>query len=293
MAPFARQDIPARAGVGLKAEHLPAIFEEIETGAAVEAHWFEIHAENYMGAGGAPHADLARLRAEFPVSVHGVGLSIGAERGLDAAHLARFAEVVARYQPGLVSEHLAWSSHEVGYLNDLLPLPYTEETRDRVARHIDAVQEAIGGRMLLENPSTYVTFEETTISETAFLRQVSEMTGCGLLLDVNNVFVSTVNHGYSAERYLESFPLDRVGEIHLGGHAEDVDDMGARLLIDAHDRAVIDRVWALYESVVAEIGPRPTLVEWDNDVPEWPVLKAEAARANRILKAAERRRHAA
>ncbi|MEL6318257.1 MAG: DUF692 domain-containing protein [Pseudomonadota bacterium] len=245
-----------------------------------------MHAENYMGAGGPAHADLAWLRERFPISVHGVGLSIGAERGLDPDHLARFAQVVARAAPGMVSEHLAWSSHDVGFLNDLLPLPYTAAVRDRVARHIDAVQEALGRRMLLENPSTYVAFEESDIAETDFLRQLAEATGCGLLLDVNNVFVSAVNHGWSPEAYLDAFPLEHVGEIHLAGHARDADETGAPLLIDSHDRAVDDPVWALFERVLAAVGPAPTLVEWDNDVPDWPTLRAEAARADRALEAA-------
>lgn len=279
-------EVPARAGVGLKAEHYAAI--EASAGDTADGvAWFEIHAENYMGAGGPPHAHLRAIRDRFPISVHGVGLSIGGEQGLDPAHLARLGHVVQTYGPGLFSEHLAWSSHDVGYLNDLLPVPYTEAAARRVADHVSQVQETVGRRMLLENPSTYVRFESSTLSETAFLREIAARSGCGLLLDVNNVFVSATNHGYSPETYLDDFPLDLVGEIHLGGHAEDQDDVGAPLLIDAHDRDVADPVWTLYQSVIDLIGPTPTLIEWDNDLPAWSVLAAEAARANAILMAAE------
>lgn len=273
--------IPARAGVGLKAEHYTAI----EAGGfeADGAAWFEVHAENYMGDGGPPHKHLRSIRERFPISVHGVGLSIGSEKGLDPEHLARLKAVVDRYEPGLFSEHLAWSTHETGFLNDLLPVPYTEETVARVSAHVAQVQDAVGRQMLLENPSTYVRFETSTISELDFLREVSDRSGCRLLLDVNNVFVSATNHQYSPEEYIDAFPLDRVGEIHLGGHAEDTDDLGDALLIDAHDREVADPVWSLYERVLSRIGPRPTLIEWDNDVPDWPELNAEAVRANRLL----------
>ncbi len=286
---YAAEDaLPPRAGVGFKAEHFEAAVED-----GHDVAWFEIHAENYMGEGGAPHRMLTALRDKFPLSVHGVGLSIGAERGLDSAHLARLKRVADRYEPGMVSEHLAWSTHDVGFLNDLLPAPYNDESLDRVVRHIDQVQETIGRRMLLENPSTYILFEASTMSETEYLREIARRTGCGLLLDVNNVFVSATNHGYSPERYLADFPLQAVGEIHLAGHAPDEDDDGAPLLIDAHDRAVADPVWALYARVVETIGPRPTLIEWDANVPEWPTLADEAARANRILDAAPRAASAA
>ncbi len=279
----ADRDAPARAGVGLKAEHYDAVAALDPATSAVA--WFEVHAENYMGAGGPPHAALRRVRERFPISVHGVGLSIGSEQGLDEAHLARLAAVVRAYAPGLVSEHLAWSTHDMGFFNDLLPVPYDMATARRVAEHVGQVQDAVGRPMLLENPSTYLRFETSTMSETDFLREVAARSGCGLLLDVNNVFVSATNHGYSAEAYLADFPLELVGEIHLGGHAEDEDDAGRPLLIDAHDREVVDPVWALYERVIAAIGPRPTLIEWDTDVPEWDVLAAEAARANRLLDA--------
>ncbi len=270
--------IPARAGVGLKAEHYQAIL-----GTKPDIGWFEIHAENYMGAGGPPHHYLERIREHYPISLHGVGLSIGSDDPLDQDHLQRLKALNQRYMPGLFSEHLAWSTHEGVYFNDLLPVPYTDETVLRVAGHISQVQDALGRQMLLENPSTYVTFEDSTLSEIAFLEAVVGRTGCGLLLDVNNVFVSAVNHGFSPEQYIDDFPLELVGEIHLGGHAEDEDDRGDRLLIDAHDREITDPVWALFARLIGKAGALPTLVEWDNDVPDWDILFAEAVRADQVL----------
>ncbi|MGF1445994.1 MAG: DUF692 domain-containing protein [Pikeienuella sp.] len=270
--------IPARAGVGLKPEHYEAILS-----GRPDIGWFEIHAENYMGDGGPPHHYLRQIREAYPVSLHGVGLSIGAEDPLDRDHLARLRAVADRYAPGLFSEHLAWSTHDGVYFADLLPLPYTEPVLARVCAHIDQVQEAMGRQMLLENPSTYVAFETATMSELAFLREITRRTGCGLLLDVNNVFVSATNHGTSAEAYLDGFPLEAVGEIHLAGHARDADADGAPLLIDAHDRPVADPVWDLYARVIRAIGPVPTLIEWDSDLPDWTVLEAEARRAERVM----------
>ncbi|MCB1478130.1 MAG: DUF692 domain-containing protein [Rhodobiaceae bacterium] len=285
--PTLKSSIPAKAGVGFKPEHARAIFAEDEPSAG----WFEVHAENYMGAGGPPHAMLTVLRERFPVSVHGVGLSIGAEKGLDPEHLKRLAAVVERYEPGLVSEHLAWSTHDTHYLNDLLPLPYTQATLELVVSHIGQVQDALKRQILLENPSTYIRFETSTMSELDFLSEVAKRSGCGLLLDVNNVFVSATNHGYSPEDYIDGFPLHAVGEIHLGGHAEDEDDLGAPLLIDSHDREVVDPVWALYERLIGKTGRMPTLVEWDSDLPDWPVLAAEAKHAAAILDRAAGKRN--
>jgi len=270
--------IPPRAGVGLKPEH----FQEIlETGPDIG--WFEIHAENYMGEGGPPHHHLAAIRERYPVSLHGVGLSIGGSAPLDRDHLGRLKALIARYEPALFSEHLAWSSHDSIYLNDLLPLPYTEETLGRVSDHVDEVQETLQRRMLLENPSTYVDFADAAMSEIEFLREIVHRTGCGLLLDVNNVFVQSVNHGFDAQGFIDAFPVEHVGEIHLGGHATDSDDDGAALLIDDHGREVADPVWALYAQALSRTGPRPTLIEWDNDVPAWEVLFAEAKRAEDII----------
>ncbi len=399
MSAFARQAaVPARAGIGFKLPHTEAILAAPE-----RVGFVEIHAENFMSAGGPPHHMLARVRDLLPVSLHGVGLSIGAEGPLDRAHLARLAEVARRYEPGLVSEHLAWSTHAGAYFNDLLPLPYNAATLARVVAHIDEVQEALGRPMLLENPSSYLAFDASTMDEIEFIRRVVAATGCGLILDVNNVFVSASNLGFSAGEYVAAFPLEAVGEIHLAGHAVDGEgapagsghggpdglgrgageagggrvgrggaadgeaggerigqgygvpngetgsvpggrgygapngEMGSApigrgygapngeaggaafrqrhngeagggpigqgygapngdlhgasgerhggpLLIDAHDREVAPPVWALYADVVARIGrPVPTLIEWDNAVPDFATLAAEAARADRTM----------
>jgi uncharacterized protein len=274
-------NLPACAGVGFK----PAHFRDI-LAAAQPIGFIEIHAENYMGAGGPPHAQLAALRERYALSVHGVGLSIGSMRPLDRDHLARLKRLCDRHAPESFSEHLAWSSHDDVYLNDLLPLPYTQQTLAQVAEHIDEVQTMLGRQMLLENPSTYIGFTESMIPEVDFLNEVSRRTGCGLLLDVNNVFVSANNHGTQPLAYLDSFPLDRVKEIHLGGHHEETDDAGAPLLIDTHGTPVAEAVWALFADVIAHAGPIPTLIEWDNDVPDWPTLRAEAVAAQDILSSA-------
>ncbi|GGE59975.1 UPF0276 protein [Actibacterium pelagium] len=245
--------------------------------------WLEIHAENYMGMGGRPLAQLRHLAERFAFSVHGVGLSIGGEAPLDPEHLDRLKQLVGWLQPARFSEHLAWSTHDTHFLNDLLPLPYTQGTLTRVCDHIDQVQEVLGRQMLLENPSTYLAFAETEMEETDFLAEIARRTGCGLLLDVNNVFVSATNQQLDARAYIDAFPLDKVGEIHLGGHDEDADETGAPLLIDSHGKPVVDPVWALYDYTIAKSGPLPTLIEWDNDVPDWTELEAESARAAAIL----------
>jgi uncharacterized protein len=236
-----------------------------------------------MGDGGAPHAMMTKLREDYPVFLHGVGMSLGGEAPLNRDHLKRFTQVADRYEPMIVSEHLAWSSHDTTYYNDLLPVPYTKPVLERVVSHIHQFQNELGRKMLLENPSTYVAFEQCDMSETDFLKEIVKQTGCGLLLDINNVYVSATNHNYSPEQYLAEFPIDHVREIHLAGHATEEDENGAPLLIDAHDREVSDAVWSIYEKVIAQIGPLPTLIEWDNDVPAWPVLKDEASKADVIL----------
>jgi hypothetical protein len=279
--------IPARAGVGLKPDHYREILDS-----EPDIGWFEVHAENYMCAGGPPHRYLSAIRERFPLSLHGVGLSIGADRPLNKNHLANLKELNERYEPGLFSEHLAWSTHNDTYLNDLLPVPYNEETLQRVADHIDEIQATLDRQMLLENPSTYIQFETSTMSEIEFLKVLVERTGCGLLLDVNNVFVSGTNHAYSAVEYLDDFPITHVGEIHLGGHAAEEDDAGAELLIDTHNCEVIDPVWTLYERVISRAGPIPTLIEWDSDIPGWNELNEQAALAEQILTDGARR-HAA
>lgn len=275
---FPAHSLSGLAGTSFKHEHLQAILA-----GGSKAGFFEVHAENYMGAGGPPHDALTRIRRAYPVSLHGVCMSIGGPQPLDKTHLGRFAALVDRYEPALVSEHLAWSTHDTAFFNDLLPLPYTRDTLRRVADHIDEVQEAIGRPILLENPSTYVIFPESTMSETDFIRNLARRTGCGLLLDLNNVVVSATNHSFSARSYLADFPLEHVGEIHLAGHAEQADDEGDLLLIDSHDGPVADAVWDLFDNLISQSGPIPTLVEWDSNIPDWPELKAEAAAAQAIL----------
>lgn len=276
--------LPAAPGVGYKPQHYTAIMED-----PGPVGWLEVHAENYMGDGGRPLAQLRHLAERFPISVHGVGLSIGGEGRLDPDHLARLKHLCSWLNPASFSEHLAWSTHDGAYLNDLLPLPYTAATVTRVADHIDEVQTALARRMLLENPSSYLAFAESEMSETEFLREVVRRTGCGLLLDVNNVFVSATNLGLDAREYVADFPIEAVGELHLGGHDEDEDDHGAPLLIDSHGREVADPVWTLLDDVLGRSGPAPLLIEWDTDVPDWPVLAAEAARArDALVRAGER-----
>jgi uncharacterized protein (UPF0276 family) len=270
--------LPARAGLGLKPQHYGEILET-----RPEVGFFEVHAENYMGAGGPPHRYLERIRARYPLSLHGVGLSIGGDQPLDKTHLDRLRRLLDRYDPESFSEHLAWSSHETVFLNDLLPIPYTRRTLRRVCEHIDEVQESLGRRMLLENPSTYVAFEQSRMSEVDFLSEIVERTGCGLLLDVNNVFVSAINHAYDAIAYLDGFPVEHVGEIHLAGFAEDTDEDGNALLIDAHGTPVAEIVWKLYEHALERTGPVPTLIEWDNDVPPFEALMEKASRADRAI----------
>ena len=273
--------LPDATGVGYKPQHFSDILSD-----PGPVEWLEIHAENYMGDGGRPLAQLRHLSEKFAISVHGVGLSIGGESPLDADHLARLKHLLGWLKPASFSEHLAWSTHDSHFLNDLLPLPYTNQTLARVCEHVDQVQEAVGRRMLLENPSTYLAFNETDMAEVDFLSEIARRTGCGLLFDVNNVFVSATNQQSDPLSYINAFPLAQVGEIHLGGHHEDQDETGAPLLIDSHGAMVVDPVWALYEHTIKRGGPKPTLIEWDTDVPDWPTLRAEAQRAAPILSAA-------
>jgi uncharacterized protein (UPF0276 family) len=270
------------AGTSFKHEHLNAILTH-----GLQDGFFEVHAENYMGAGGPPHRAIEAIRERYPLSIHGVCMSIGAPGALDTAHLARFRDLIARYEPAMVSEHLAWSSHGGTFFNDLLPLPYTNETLATVCEHVGRIQDALGRSIMLENPSTYVAFASSTMSETEFIRAVAQRTGCGLLLDINNVFVSASNHGFSAETYLAEFPLEAVGEIHLAGHSEQSDDEDALLLIDSHDRAIADPVWALYRNMVSRIGPVPTLIEWDSQLPDWRVLQDQARIAHQVMTSRE------
>ena len=274
------QTVPLRAGASFKAGHFADILQ-----AKLDVGFFEVHAENYMGAGGPPHAQLERLRFDYPISVHGVGLSIGGADDLDTDHLDRLKRFVDRYQPALFSEHLAWSTHQGAYLNDLLALPYTNETLNIVVEHIDQVQLHVGRTMLLENPSTYIKFADNDFNEIAFIAEVQKRTGCGLLLDVNNVYVSAINHGWDAHDYIARFPLDHVGEIHVAGHATVENADGSMLLIDAHDGVTSEPVMALLSQVLTQRSDIPALIEWDNDLPDWVDLYREVEKISTVLRA--------
>ena len=278
-APGARgARLPARGGLGLKPQHFHTILETLP-----DLGFFEIHAENYMVDGGPFHHYLTQIRSHYPLSIHGVGLSIGGEGQLDEGHLDRLATLIARYEPQSFSEHLAWSSHGDIFLNDLLPAPYHAETLNRVCAHVDRVQERLGRRMLLENPATYVEFAASTMAETDFIGEVVKRTGCGLLLDVNNVYVSCTNHGRDPRAFIEALPLAATGQIHLAGFAPDIDTTGAPLLIDSHGAPIAQAVWDLYRFTLERTGPLPTLIERDNDIPAFPVLLAEALQAEELL----------
>lgn len=273
-----RPGLPPRCGLGLKPEHFRSILET-----RPELGFFEVHAENYMVEGGPLHHYLAQIRSHYPLSLHGVGLSIGGECGLDVAHLDRLAALIDRYAPESFSEHLAWSSHGGVFLDDLLPLPYNRDCLNRVCAHVDQVQTRLGRRMLLENPATYVEFAASTFTEAEFIGEVVARTGCGLLLDVNNAYVSCVNHGRDPWAFIEALPLAATGQIHLAGFAHDTDAAGDPLLIDTHGAPVAQAVWDLYRRVLGRVGPTPTLIERDNDIPPLPVLLAEARCAEGML----------
>ena len=272
-----RSSIPVAVGVGLRFQHHQAVVDE-RPGVA----WLEVHTENYMG-GGTPLGYLDRIRRDYPLSLHGVGLSLGSVDGLDTMHLERTRQVIARFDPGLVSEHLSWSAADDTYLADLLPLPLTEEALGVVCRHVDQAQACFQRRILIENPSSYLRFRHSTIPEWEFLAAVADRTGCGILCDVNNVYVSACNHGWDASAYLAALPTHAIGEIHLAGHTVRQLDDGHTLLIDDHGSRIAPEVWALYAEALARFGPVPTLVEWDTNVPPLEVLLAEAATAASLL----------
>lgn len=272
--------LPIAAGVGLKPQHFRTITETWP-----EIGFFEVHAENYLVAGGPFHHYLTRIRERYPLSIHGVGLSIGGAQAIDRQHLHALRALLDRYQPAVFSEHLAWSSHGGTYFNDLLPAPYDDQTLDLVCAHLDEVQEFLRRQVLLENPSTYIEFAQSTFTEAGFIKEVVQRTGCGLLLDVNNVYVSCTNHDRDIAGYLSALPLQAVREIHLAGFKRQTDSLGAPLLIDSHGSAVDSAVWAIYASLMENIGPRPTLIEWDQDVPAFDQLAAEADRAAALMAA--------
>jgi uncharacterized protein (UPF0276 family) len=267
--------VPVTAGIGLRFPHHAAFLEARPT-----VGWVEVHSENYLN--GPALSVLEVVRVDYPISLHSVGLSLGSAQGVDPRHLARIVDLAERIEPGLMSEHLAWGAVDHDFLADLLPLPLTEESLDVVCRNVDLVQTALRRRILMENPSTYLQFQHSTIPEAEFLSALVARTGCGLICDVNNIVVSSTNHGWDAERYLRALPADAVGEFHLGGHSEAGGD-AAPLLLDTHDRAVAPIVWSLYETALRVIGSRPTLIEWDAAIPALPVLLSEAAQAQSYL----------
>lgn len=260
-------------GIGLRTPHYREMLDTLPP-----VGWLEVHSENYFGAGGQPHHYLGRLREHYALSVHGVGLGLGSAAPLDPAHLAKLKALIARYEPFLVSDHICWGRGDGRFLNDLLPLPYTEEALTHFCEQVDAVQNAIGRELLVENVSSYLTFTHSTIPEWQFVAEIVRRTGCGLLLDVNNIHVSAVNHGFDACTYLDAIPGDAVREIHLAGF----DDTGP-CLIDTHGTPVCDEVWSLYRRTVGRIGTRPTLIEWDTDIPPLRVLLEHARKADDIM----------
>lgn len=269
--------VPAAAGVGLRFQHHQAL---LETRPAVA--WLEVHTENYLG-GGPSARTLDAVRRNYPLSLHGVGLSLGSADGLDSDHLRRVREAIDRFQPGLVSEHLSWSSIGGRYLPDLLPLPLTEEALDLACRNVDHAQSALGRRLLVENPSTYVQFSHSTIPEWEFLPALAARTGCGILCDVNNIVVSASNHGWDPAQYLRALPAAAIGEIHLAGHAVRALGDGSRLLVDDHGSAVPAAVWRVYALALERFGAVPTIVEWDNNIPALEVLLGEAGKASALM----------
>jgi uncharacterized protein (UPF0276 family) len=268
--------IPPRAGIGLRAPHYRELLGELP-----DIGWLEVHSENYFGDGGQPLHYLERVRGHYPLSLHGVGLSLGSAGPLDRRHLQRLAALVRRVEPDLVSEHLSWGAIPGRHLNDLLPLPYTEEALAVAAAHFDEVQEALGRQILVENISSYLRFRHSTIGEAEFIAALAARTGCGVLLDINNIYVSAMNHGFDAAAFLAAIPVATVREMHLAGF----DELGG-LLVDTHGTHVAQPVWALYRLALERFGRIPTLIEWDTDLPQLSVLLAEAATAERLMEEA-------
>jgi uncharacterized protein (UPF0276 family) len=269
--------IPAKAGIGLRFQHHQSVLD-----ARPDVAWMEVHTENYMG-GGSPIRCLEAIRRDIPISLHGVGLSLGSTEGLDHAHLDRIRQVAERIEPDLMSEHIAWSVSGGTYLADLLPLPMTEEALAVVCRHVDQVQSTLGRGILVENPSTYMQFRHSTILEWEFMAAVAARTGCGILCDVNNIYVSAKNHGWDPLVYLAALPPDAIGEVHLAGHSIRQLADGGTLRIDDHASCVINEVWSLYEEALRKFGPVPTLIEWDQNVPPLDILIDEARHADALI----------
>jgi uncharacterized protein len=278
--------MPTKSGAGLRLPHLADV-----VATRPSAAWFEIHPENFLAN---PHAaelllDIAR---DYPISVHSVGVSIGSAGGIDRPHLARVCALVERIDPVFVSGHLAWSTHAGEYLNDLLPLPYTKETLRIVSDHVDEVQDALGREYLVENPSSYVGFNASTMTEVEFLSELVHRTGCRLLCDVSNIYLSAHNLGFDRDRYIAELPADAIAELHLGGFTPEPEAGGGEVLIDTHGSRIAEPVWAFYARAIERFGHRPTLIEWDNDVPTLDVILEESARADAVSQSTTRARYA-
>jgi uncharacterized protein (UPF0276 family) len=284
---FGAGPVPNRAGLGLRHKHMRDFVRGQPPGAG-SVGWLEVHSENFLGDGGADLSALLEIRAHYPISCHSVALSLGSAEGIDRAHLARLKSLYDRLEPAMVSDHVSWSVVDGVYLNDLLPLPYTEEALGILCGNIDQAQDGLGRQILIENPSSYVSFAASTIDEADFIAEAARRTGCGLLLDVNNVFVSAHNHGFDARAYIDALPAEVVGEIHVAGHSQRLLD-GAIIRTDDHGSPVIDPVWDLLDAALTAVGPKPVLVEWDTDVPDLAVLLAEAERAQSHIEAATSR----
>jgi uncharacterized protein (UPF0276 family) len=275
--PYRESLIPAKAGIGLRFQHHRAVLDT-----RPDVAWMEVHTENYMG-GGSPILYLEAIRRDVPISLHGVALSLGSAEGLDPEHLDRIRQVAERIEPGLMSEHIAWSVSGGTYLADLLPLPMTDEALAVVCRHVDQVQSTIRRKILVENPSTYMHFRHSTIPEWEFMAAVAARTGCGILCDVNNIYVSAKNHSWDPMTYLAALPASAIGEIHLAGHSVRQLANGDTLRIDDHTSRVFSEVWSLYEIALRRFGPAPTLIEWDNNVPPFDILLEEAHHADVLI----------
>jgi uncharacterized protein (UPF0276 family) len=271
--------LPCGLGIGLKTVYVDAVL----SAAPGSLDFVEVHAENYLVDGGPFHRHLSAVRNKMALSLHGVSLSLGGSQDLDIQHLADLRQLIDRYQPAQFSEHLAWSTHEGHYLPDLLPLAYNDDTLTRVCAHVGQAQEALGIRLLLENPATYIAFEASEHAEADFLSEVVRQTGCGLLLDVSNAVVSCTNHQRDLYSYLQALPLHAVGQIHLAGYATEQDSLGDTLLIDSHDAPIAPVVWQAYEWVLAKIGAVPTLIERDQDLPPFHTLMQEVKAAQGLM----------
>jgi uncharacterized protein len=272
--------IPAAAGIGLRGPHHTQVLAEKPPIA-----WLEAHSENFFATDSIAFDALTRIRNHYPLSLHGVGLSLGSAGGLNQRHLSKLGLVIERLEPSMVSEHLCWGAVGDYHLNDLLPLPYTEEALNHIVERIDEVQDYLGRQILIENVSSYLEFKDSSIPEWEFLSETAERSGCGILLDINNIYVSATNHGFSAEDYLEGIPSSKVGEIHLAGHSSQVFD-DQKILVDTHDAPVCDDVWNLFQSALDRLGPRPTLIEWDAKLPSLETLLAEAKKAQTLMEGA-------